>query len=97
MFDNKPLLLGDLLIGSDPLRYGGQVADTIDIGLYATVVPGAPKATPIPCEYKCCENREFPNTDEIVPVNTDCANRQFTSATAGLSLPRSGTRSIIDR
>jgi hypothetical protein len=96
-FDNKPLLLGDLLISGDQLKYGGQVADTIDIGLYATVVPGAPKATPIPCKNKCCADREFPNIDNIVPVNMDCASTQFTSLESDLSLPRGGARSIIHR
>ena len=55
-FDNKPMLLGDLLVSGDQLQYGGQVADTIDVGLYATVVPGAPKARPVPCLFKCCQS-----------------------------------------
>lgn len=91
MFENKPLLLGDLLVGNEPLLHGGQVADTIDVGLYATIVAGAPKATPYPCRFKCCTD---PNShiDTIVGVKKDCANTQFISAIADLSLLRSGTR-----
>lgn len=84
-FDNKPFLLGDLLVSGDQLQYGGQVAETIDIGLYATVVPGAPKATPIPCNYKCCTDPDFPNIYDIVSVDIDCASIHSTSLNANLS------------
>lgn len=94
VFDNKPLLLGDLLVSGEPLRYGGQVADTIDVGLYAITVPGAPKATPIPCKWKCCPHPDFPNIDRVVDVNSDCGITQFKSATADLPQGRSGTRSV---
>jgi hypothetical protein len=97
MFENKPLLLGDLLISGDPLLHGGQVADTIDVGLYATIVPGAPKATPIACRSKCCQDRNFPNTDTIVDVEKDCASPQVISAAADFSPQKSGTRSFSTR
>jgi hypothetical protein len=95
MFDGKPLLLGDLLVGGDQLQYGGQVADTVTLGLYAIIVPGAPKATPIPCIFKCCPDQNSPNIDEVEPIDTDCASRQFRSLTAKLALPKNDSRSII--
>jgi hypothetical protein len=94
MFDNKPLLLGDLLISGDQLQYGGQVADTIDVGLYATIVPGAPRATPIPCSYKCCQHPDYPNIEVIKGINVDCGSTQFTSVAENVSLPNESTRSI---
>ena len=94
MFDNKPLLLGDLLVSGDPLLYGGQVADTIDVGLYAIIVPGAPKATPVPCESKCCPDPDFPDIDMIVGLDSDCDSIQSAFAKADISLSRSGTRLV---
>ena len=92
MFDNEPLLLGDLLVSGDPLQYGGQVADTIDIGLYATLVPGAPKARPIPCSYKCCQNSKYPDVDDIVGIDQNCGGPppgpQPSSLAATVSLPK---------
>jgi hypothetical protein len=72
MFDGKPLLLGDLLVNGDPLQYGGQVANAVTIGLYAISVGGAPLATPIPCEFKCCQNKRFPDLDDTVSINDPC-------------------------
>ena len=95
MFENKPLLVGDLLISGDPLLHGGQVADTIDVGLYATIVPGAPKATPIPCRFKCCPDSVFPNIDAIVDVEKDCGSIAPVSAATDLSQQKSVTRSLV--
>jgi len=97
MFENKPLLVGDLLISGDPLLHGGQVADAIDVGLYATIVPGAPKATPISCKFKCCPDSDFPNIDTIVDVKKDCGSIAHASAVADLSSQKSVTRSLSTR
>jgi hypothetical protein len=73
MFNGKRLLLGDLLVNGDPLQYGGQVADTVTVGLYADVVPDGPQATGLPCPFKCCIDRTYPNIDNVVEINQDCA------------------------
>jgi hypothetical protein len=72
MFDGKPLLLGDLLVNGDTLHYGGQVADTVTVGLYVDVVPNGPQATGLPCPSKCCIDRTYPNIDTVVSIDQDC-------------------------
>ena len=54
-FNGDPLLLGDLLVNGKALKYGGQVADTIDIGLYAIIITGGSAGNSNSrCFYKCC-------------------------------------------
>lgn len=75
-FDSKPLLVGDLLVNGDPLKYGGQVADAITAGLYAIAVTGGPNASAISCKYKCCADPNYPNSDIIVSVDKGCSEAQ---------------------
>ena len=54
MFGGKQMLLGNILVNGEPLRFGGQIADAITVGLYAIVIAGGPSTTALPCSWKCC-------------------------------------------
>jgi hypothetical protein len=96
MFNGKPLLLGDLLVNGDPLEYGGQVADTITVGLFAIAVTGGPNASPISCGSKCCANPHYPNTDKIIPVSDNCPEVQHELFVRNISTPVThSTRSTL--
>ena len=44
--NGEQLLLGDLLVNGEPLNYGGQVAETITMKLFALAVTGGPSGPP---------------------------------------------------
>ena len=54
------------------LKYGGQVADTITLGLYAIAIQGGPHANPTRCLGKCCSDPMYPNIDKIKHINEEC-------------------------
>jgi hypothetical protein len=70
--NGKQLLLGDLLVNGEPLNYGGQVAETITMKLFALAVTGGPSGTPKYCQQKCCKDLQYPNIDNIVDIKKAC-------------------------
>lgn len=72
IFDGKQMLLGDLLVNGETLRYGGQIAEAITVGLYAVVIGGGPRPAARPCSFKCCTDTQLPNFQVIRPINFPC-------------------------
>lgn len=73
LIENRQLLLGDLLIDGEPLRYAGQVANTITVGLFATAVQRSNGRSKIlPCPRKCCQNVNTPALDNIIYADEEC-------------------------
>jgi hypothetical protein len=70
--NGEQLLLGDLLVSGEPLNYGGQVAETITMKLFALAVVGGPSSTPQYCQQKCCKDLQYPNFDNIVDLKKAC-------------------------
>ena len=79
------LLLGDLLVNGEPIKYGGQVATFITVGLYATVIPGGPNSPPLPCSHKCCTRSSFPNLQFPQKINIPCTDAN-TPLTEGVTM-----------
>src|SRR5207342_2348905 len=69
IIDGNHLLLGDLLVNGEPINFGGQVATFVTVGLYASVIPGGPNASHLPCITKCCIDPSFPNVQNPQPIN----------------------------
>jgi hypothetical protein len=71
-YNGEQLLLGDLLVNGEPLNYGGRVAETITMKLFALAVTGGPSSMPKYCQQKCCKDLEYPNFDNIVDIKKAC-------------------------
>ena len=73
LFENRQLLLGDLLLDGEPLKFAGQVANAITVGLFATVVNNPNRISKIlSCPRKCCQNTENPALDDIKYFDEEC-------------------------
>ena len=72
IIDGNNLLLGDLLVNGEPIKFGGQVATFVTVGLYASVIPGGPNPSHLPCTTKCCIDPSFPNVQNPQPINQPC-------------------------
>jgi hypothetical protein len=73
LFENRQLLLGDLLLDGEPLRFAGQVANIITMGLWATVVDNlSNRPKPLRCPFKCCQYRNIPDLNYILDIDKDC-------------------------
>lgn len=79
LFENRQLLLGDLLLDGVPIRFGGQVANAITVGLFATVIDNPNKRLKIlSCPKKCCQNPENSALTYIQDINKECRKKKET-------------------
>ena len=73
LFENRQLFLGDLLLDGEPLRFAGQVANAITVGLFATVVNNPNRRSKIlNCPSKCCPDTKYPALDDIQYFDEEC-------------------------
>jgi hypothetical protein len=72
MFNGTRMLLGDILVNGTRLRYGGQVAEAITMGLFVITVPGGPHANVHPCQFKCCDDPQHPDHETTVDIGSTC-------------------------
>lgn len=64
--------LEDVLVGGEPLRYGGQLAELITIVIHGVGEATEAAAPQAGCESKCCRIPESPRLVNIVEIGTAC-------------------------
>ncbi|AWN34672.1 hypothetical protein [Methylobacterium radiodurans] len=64
--------LADVLVGGEPLRYGGQLAELITIVIHGVGVASAGDAPRQGCDYKCCRVPASPRLVSIVEIDKPC-------------------------
>lgn len=89
--------LEDVLVGGEPLRYGGQLAELITIVIHGVGEATQAAAPQAGCEYKCCRIPESPKLVNIVAVGESCPDVPVTmDVGAGPEVLRSLTASVSD-
>lgn len=74
----KDFVVGDILIGGVPIRYGGQIAECITVKLVgvANVLKKEQRIvnTPIPCDGRCCIDSGYPGAlKRALPIDARLA------------------------
>lgn len=62
-----------VLVGGNLLDFGGQIADHIQMALYAVVEPSEAVRTPEPCIASCCVHPTRPGFRVVQDVDADCS------------------------
>ncbi len=72
--DKKMILRASFIPDSDaPLQYGGQLADNMQMNLYAIVEKNPePTPKPEPCRGHCCAYPKRPGVQDYIPRRLDC-------------------------
>jgi hypothetical protein len=71
-YNGAPLLLSQLQVDHRPIQFGGQVAATITMGLFAQALPGAAPQSATECASKPCPDPNFPSVIVAWDVNKPC-------------------------
>ena len=81
-------IISDILIGGEPLKYAGQIAQGIKMKLTgAGFFPQIPKKPNyVPCQYYCCCQNTNTSNLRIVPLAQNCGGG-FQHADPGIELP----------
>jgi hypothetical protein len=104
LWKGQPLFVSDLLCNNTPIRFGGQVAAAITMGLFAEALPGALAQTRIECEFQGCPDPNNPNVIVFAKPGTDCSKNHaaepavFSAPVSSLRFerqPAKGRRSLI--
>jgi hypothetical protein len=88
-WQGQPLFVSDLLCNNKPIRFGGQVAANITMGLFAEALPGAPAQQRHECAFQGCPDPNNPNVIVFAKAGSDCTKlhpAQPTAFSAPLSL-----------
>ncbi|WP_250532339.1 hypothetical protein [Caballeronia sp. ATUFL_F1_KS39] len=95
MHQGKQLRVGDLTYKGEQIKYGGQIADFVQMTLYAIAVSGAPAQNAIPCKFSPCPTHGHPELITAVPFGQPChATAQQSLLAAGFVLPPSDVVSL---
>jgi hypothetical protein len=68
------LRVEDILARGNPIAFGGQIADEIQMTLTGLAKDrGVPSRSPQRCSLKCCESPDRPGIETIVGIDADCS------------------------
>jgi hypothetical protein len=70
--NGQQVRVGDLLVNSEKIDTGGQVADVITMTLYALAIPGAPQQTGVGCNGRPCPDKAHPDFIQVIPFGSTC-------------------------
>jgi hypothetical protein len=88
MYKGRQLRVGDLAYMNDPIKYGGQIADFVQMTLYALTLSGALHQKPTPCVYSPCVAPGHPEYIYPVKYGDPChATPNEALKAAGFRLP----------
>jgi hypothetical protein len=72
MFQGRQMLVSDLLCNRKAIQFGGQVAATITMGLFAQVIAGTPRQKAIECTGQGCPSPDNPAVIILTKAGADC-------------------------
>ena len=75
MRNGKPARVGDLNYLGLPIQYGGQVADAVQMNLFAQALRGAPAQTAQTCFGHTCFSPSNPSYIILTPTGTPCPTK----------------------
>ena len=92
MYQGRQMLVSDLICNGRPIQFGGQIAATITMGLFAEAIRGTPQQTPIECTAQGCPSPDNPKVIVLAKPGTDCSTltstrpSEFSRTTEALAL-----------
>ena len=87
-YQGRQLRVGDLAYKGEPIKYGGQIADFVQMTLYALTLSGAPPQTPTACQYSPCVTPDHPELIYPVEFGKPChTDHSMALKAVGIFLP----------
>jgi hypothetical protein len=86
-FGGKQLRVGDLLVNSEKIQFGGQVADVVNMTLFAQTLPGAPAQARQRCQGRPCHDPRLPDFVVLIDFNRQCPSTGMSPLVAHLAPP----------
>lgn len=80
--DGKQVRVGDLKIGGEKIVAGGQLADLVNMRLFAAHIPGAPVQQRTKCKGRPCADKNKPEFIHVITFNSTCPPGGVSTAAA---------------